>query len=178
MRLPDSILEVLQDGEPHHARELSERTNLTLKELDGVMNFLVKYGFAAKLGENVRIESQFGSLLRELYTLCSYSSLRWVSRNSRPFAVILYLVVLRLCSSTKLFDIRKFRYFFKPLESSSEAYIRWVLLFSSFAASRRLAMISVLPLREFVTGRPAEGGGGVAVLAALSEATLKSPLCS
>jgi len=66
MRLPDSILEVLQDGEPHHARELSERTNLTLKELDGVMNFLVKYGFAAKLGENVRIESQFGSLLREL----------------------------------------------------------------------------------------------------------------
>jgi len=39
-------------------------------------------------------------------------------------------------------------------------------------------MISVLPLREIVTGRPAEGGGGVAVLAALSEATLESPLCS
>ena len=67
MRLPDSILEVLQDGEPHHARELAERTKLTLKELDRVMNFfLVKYGFAAKLGENVRIESQFGSLLRKL----------------------------------------------------------------------------------------------------------------
>ena len=66
MRLPDSILEVLQDGEPHHARELAKRTKLTLKELDRVMNFLVKYGFAAKLGENVRIESQFGSLLRKL----------------------------------------------------------------------------------------------------------------
>ena len=66
MRPPDSILEVLEDGEPHHARELAERTKLTLKELDRVMNFLVKYGFAAKLGENVRIESQFGSLLREL----------------------------------------------------------------------------------------------------------------
>ena len=31
---PDSILEVLQDGEPHHVRELAERMKLTLKELD------------------------------------------------------------------------------------------------------------------------------------------------
>ena len=66
MRLPDSILEVLEDGQPHGTRELAERTRLTLRELDRVTNFLVKYGFAAKLGEYVRIDSQFGSLLREL----------------------------------------------------------------------------------------------------------------
>ena len=66
MRLPDSILELLEDGAPHHSRELAERTKLTLKELDGVMNFLVKYGFVAKLGEYVQIDSQFGSLLKEL----------------------------------------------------------------------------------------------------------------
>ena len=66
MRPPDSILEVLEDGQPHGTRELAERTRLTLRELDRVMSFLVKYGFAAKLGEYVRIDSQFGSLLREL----------------------------------------------------------------------------------------------------------------
>jgi len=66
MRLPDSILELLEDGEPHHARELAERTKLTLKEIDRVMSFLVRYGFAVKLGEDVRIDLQFGSLLREL----------------------------------------------------------------------------------------------------------------
>lgn len=66
MRLPDSILELLEDGEPHHPRELAQRTNLTLRELDRVTNFLVRYGFAAKLGEYVQIDSQFGSLLKEL----------------------------------------------------------------------------------------------------------------
>ena len=48
MRLPDSILQVLQDGEPHRALELAERTKVTIQELDRVMNFLVKYGFCGQ----------------------------------------------------------------------------------------------------------------------------------
>jgi len=61
--LPDAVLELLEDGKPHSRREILEKRKLTLKELDHVLDFLIKYGLVAKLGDYVEINPEFRSLL-------------------------------------------------------------------------------------------------------------------
>ncbi len=65
-RLPDAVLELLDDGKPHSLEEIAREKRLTLKELERVLDFLTKYGFVAKLGNHVAIVPEFRSLLREL----------------------------------------------------------------------------------------------------------------
>jgi predicted transcriptional regulator len=63
-RLPDAVLELLEDGRPHSRKEIAEKKKLTLKELDRVLEFLTKYGFVAMLGNYVEINPEFQSLLK------------------------------------------------------------------------------------------------------------------
>ncbi len=63
-RLPDAVLEILEDGEPHDVREIVERMKLTQRELDEIIEFLVGFGFVGKSGRFVQIESEVQSLSR------------------------------------------------------------------------------------------------------------------
>ncbi len=68
LSLPDQVVELLEDGNPHSLIEISKTANLSEKEVEKVLDFLKKYGFARleKKAKAAQIDPEFLKLLKEL----------------------------------------------------------------------------------------------------------------